>query len=84
VAEGAPSRQARQGRAAGRPGVRPLGQLSPKIEEMYRKFWKLDAFPYADTGMVDFQVPAPSGFHYPQSAVKPRGGDAKAEGGMGR
>jgi acetone carboxylase, alpha subunit len=59
-------------------------QLSPKIEEMYRKFWKLDAFPYADTGMVDFQVPAPSGFYYAKSAVKPRGGDAKAEGGMDR
>jgi hypothetical protein len=34
--------------------------------------------------MVDFQVPAPSGFYPAKSAVKPRGGDAKAEGGMGR
>jgi acetone carboxylase alpha subunit len=46
-------------------------KLSNKIKDMYLDFWELDAFPYADTGNVDFQTNAPTGFYYPKSAVKP-------------
>jgi hypothetical protein len=46
-------------------------KLSNKIRDMYLDFWQLDQFPYADTGNVDFQTNAPTGFYFPKSAVKP-------------
>jgi len=46
-------------------------KLSNKIKDLYLDFWRLDAFPYADTGNVDFQTNAPTGFYFPKSAVKP-------------
>ncbi|HSD10017.1 MAG TPA: hypothetical protein VLF14_03480, partial [Candidatus Binatia bacterium] len=46
-------------------------KLSSKIRDLYLEFWKLDEFPYADTGAIDFQTPAPSGFYYAKSPVKP-------------
>ena len=46
-------------------------KLSSKIKDMYLDFWQLDEFPYADTGNVDFQTNAPTGFYFPKSAVKP-------------
>jgi len=46
-------------------------KLSNKIRDLYLEFWKLDEFPYADTGRVDFRTAAPSGFYYAKSPVKP-------------
>jgi acetone carboxylase alpha subunit len=46
-------------------------KLSDKVRDLYLDFWKLDEFPYADTGTVDFQTARPSGFYYAKSPVKP-------------
>jgi len=46
-------------------------KLSNKIKDMYLDFWQLGEFPYVDTGAVDFQTNAPTGFYFPKSAVKP-------------
>ncbi|MGH7804129.1 MAG: hypothetical protein ACREQJ_07255, partial [Candidatus Binatia bacterium] len=51
-------------------------KLSNKLRDLYLEFWKLEKFPYTDTGSVDFQTAAPTGFYFPKSAVKP----AKAGG----
>ncbi|MBI2800673.1 MAG: hydantoinase B/oxoprolinase family protein [Gammaproteobacteria bacterium] len=45
-------------------------KLSNKLRDIYLKFWRLDEFPYRDTGEADFTVTAPTGFYYPKSAVK--------------
>jgi hypothetical protein len=34
------------------------------------QFWRLEAFPYRDTGEADFQVSTPTGFFFPKSPVK--------------
>ncbi len=46
-------------------------KLSNKIKDMYTEFWELKEFPYKDTGNVDFQTNAPTGFYFPKSPVKP-------------
>lgn len=46
-------------------------KLSDKVKRLYLDFWKLDEFPYTDTGTRDFQTTAPTGFYYAKSAVKP-------------
>jgi len=46
-------------------------KLSDKIKTLYLDFWELDEFPYVDTGNVDFQTNAPTGFYFPKSAAKP-------------
>jgi acetone carboxylase alpha subunit len=65
-------------RRAARGGVAPMvaqmftrsAKLSSKIKDLYLNFWKLDEFPYAETGTVDFQTSAPTGFYYAKSPVK--------------
>jgi hypothetical protein len=47
---------------------------------MYLDFWQLDEFPYTDTGSVDFQANAPTGFYFPKSPVKPASAPAKKNG----
>jgi acetone carboxylase alpha subunit len=42
-------------------------KLSAKLKAIYLRFWQLEEFPYHDTGEADFQVSAPTGFHFPQS-----------------
>jgi acetone carboxylase alpha subunit len=53
-------------------------KMSNRIRDMYLEFWKLDAFPYTDTGSVDFQVTTPTGFYFPKSPVKNPGVDKHA------
>jgi acetone carboxylase alpha subunit len=55
-------------------------KLSNKIKDMYLDFWQLDEFPYTDTGSVDFQANAPTGFYFPKSPVKPASAPAKKNG----
>jgi len=47
--------------------------LSDKLAKIYCAFWKLDEFPYKDTGNIDFQTQSPTGFYYPKSSARPRG-----------
>lgn len=47
--------------------------LSDKLVKIYCDFWKLDKFPYQDTGNIDFQTQSPTGFYYPKSSARPRG-----------
>lgn len=45
-------------------------KLSQKLKNLYMNFWKIDEFPYTDTGEADFTVTAPTGFYFPKSPVK--------------
>lgn len=51
-------------------------KLSDKLKKLYLDFWKLDEFPYTDTGSADFTTQAPTGFYYPKSSARKK--DAKA------
>ncbi|HYA34465.1 MAG TPA: hydantoinase B/oxoprolinase family protein, partial [Candidatus Binataceae bacterium] len=66
-------RRAKAGRVA--PMVSQMfarsAKLSDKIKSDYLAFWKLDEFPYTDTGTVDFHTAAPAGFYHAKSPVKP-------------
>jgi acetone carboxylase alpha subunit len=47
-------------------------QQSDKLKKKYLDFWKIDEFPYTETGTPAFVTPKPTGFYFPQSPVKNR------------
>lgn len=46
-------------------------KLSDALVEQYKAFWRLEEFPYTETGEPTFTAPAPTGFYYPTSSSRP-------------
>jgi acetone carboxylase alpha subunit len=59
-------------------------QISDALKQAYLKFWKLDEFPYTESGMPEFLTPPPTGFYYPKSSSRPKSNGASVVQGGGR
>jgi acetone carboxylase alpha subunit len=59
-------------------------QISDSLKKAYLQFWKLENFPYTETGMPEFQTPPPTGFYFPKSGSRGQTNGTKVQEGGAR